>query len=52
MKQVHFEKKGYDVKIDITNKNVSRESNFIVDEIIWQKPDSSNIFMIGFTVTI
>ena len=49
---MHFEKKGYDVKIDITNKNVSRESNFIVDEIIWQKPDSSNIFMIGFTVTI
>ena len=52
LKQVHFEKKGYDVKIDITNKNVSRESNFITDEVILQKSDSSKIFMIGYTVTI
>ena len=49
---MHFEKKGYDVKIDITNKNVSRESNFITDEVILQKSDSSKIFMIGYTVTI
>ena len=43
-----FWNKGYDVIIyvhDVTNKILSRDSNFIVDVVMWPKFGNSNIFM-------
>ena len=41
-----FWNKAYDVIIsvhDVTNKNLSRDSNYIVDVVMWPKFDNSNI---------
>ena len=41
-----FWKKGYDVIIfvnDVTNKTLSRDSNYIVDVVMWPKFDNSSI---------
>ena len=43
-----FWNKGYDVIIyvyDVTNKILSRNSNYIVDVVMWQKFGNSNISM-------
>ena len=43
-----FWKKGYDVKIfvdDVTNKILSRDSNYIVDVFMWPKFGNSSISM-------
>ena len=43
-----FWNKGYDVIIyvhDVTSKILSRDSNFIVDVVMWPKLGNSNIFM-------
>ena len=43
-----FRIKGYDVIIsvcDVINKNVSRDSNYIVDVVMWPKSDNSSTFM-------
>ena len=43
-----FWNKGYDVKIsinDVTNKFLSRDSNYIVDVFIWPKFGNSSIGM-------
>ena len=43
-----FQNKGYDVVIldyDVTNKILSRESNYIIDEVMWTKFGNSNISM-------
>ena len=42
-----FWKKNYDVMIfvhNVTNKILSRDSNYIVDGVMWLKFDDSNIF--------
>ena len=46
--------KGYDVTTfvhDVTNKILSRYSNFIVDLVIWPKFDNSSIFMTEVIIT-
>ena len=43
-----FWKKGYDVIIfvnDVTNKILSRDSNYIVDVVMWPKFGNSSISM-------
>ena len=43
-----FWDKGYDVKIyvdDVTNKTLSRDSNYIVDVFMWPKFGNSSICM-------
>ena len=43
-----FWNKGYDVIIsvdDVTNKILSRDSNYIVDVVMWPKFGNSNISM-------
>ena len=43
-----FWNKGYDIIIsvyDVTNKILSRDSNYIVDVVMWQKFGNSNISM-------
>ena len=43
-----FWNKGYDVIIsvhDVTNKILSRDSNYIVDVVMWPKFGNSSIFM-------
>ena len=43
-----FWNKGYDVIIsvyDVTNKILSRDSNYIVDVVMWQKFGNCNISM-------
>ena len=43
-----FWNKGYDIIIpvnDVTNKLLSRDSNYIVDVFMWPKFVNSNIFM-------
>ena len=43
-----FWKKGYDVIIsvnDVTNKTLSRDSNYIVDVVMWPKFGNSSISM-------
>ena len=42
-----FWKKGYDVIVsvnDATNKTLSRDSNYIVDVVMWPKFGNSSIF--------
>ena len=46
--------KGYDVIIfvhDVTNKILSRYSNYIVDVVIWPKFGNSSIFMTEVIIT-
>ena len=48
LKITAFWNKGYDVIIyvhDVTNKILSRDSNFIVNVVMWPKFGNSNIFM-------
>ena len=43
-----FWKKGYDVKIsvsDVSNKFSSRDSNYIVDVVMWPKFGNSSTYM-------
>ena len=43
-----FWNKGYDVIIsvdDVTNKILSRDSNYIVDVFVWPKFGNSSVFM-------
>ena len=43
-----FWNKGYDVIIpvgDVTNKSLSRDSNYILDVFMWPKFANSSIFM-------
>ena len=43
-----FQNKGYDVIIpdyDVTNKILSRDSNYIVDVVMWPKFGNSSISM-------
>ena len=43
-----FRNKGYDVIIsvdDVTNKILSRDSNYIVDVFVWPKFGNSSVFM-------
>ena len=49
-----FWKKGYDVIIfvnDVPNKTLSRDSNYIVDLVMWPKFGNSNISMREFIIT-
>ena len=49
-----FWKKGYDVIIsvnDVTNKTLSRDSNYIVDVVMWPKFDNSRISMREVIIT-
>ena len=49
-----FWKKGYDVIIsvsDITNKTLSRDSNYFVDVVMWPKFGNSSISMKEFMIT-
>ena len=49
-----FWKKGYDVIIfvnDVTNKILSRDSNYIVDVVTWPKFGNSNISMREVIIT-
>ena len=49
-----FWKKGYDVIIsvnDVTNKTLSRDSNYIVDVVIWPKFGDSSISMKEVIIT-
>ena len=49
-----FWKKGYDVIIfvnDVTNKILSRDSNYIVDVVTWPKFGNSSIFMREVIIT-
>ena len=48
LKTMVFWNKGYDVIIsfdDVTNKILSRNSNYIVDVLMWPKFDNSSISM-------
>ena len=43
-----FWNKGYDIIIsvdDVTNKTLSRDSNYIVDVLVWPKFGNSSVFM-------
>ena len=49
-----FWKKGYDVIIsvsDVTNKTLSRDSNYIVDVAMWPKFGNSSISMREVIIT-
>ena len=49
-----FWNKGYDVIIpvdDVTNKILSRDSNYIVDVVMWPKFGNSSISMREVTIT-
>ena len=49
-----FWKKGYDVIIfasDVTNKILSRDSNYIVDAVTWPKFGNSSISMREVIIT-
>ena len=49
-----FWKKGYDVIIsvnDVTNKILSRDSNYIVDVVMWPKFGNSSISMREVIIT-
>ena len=49
-----FENKGYDVIItvhDVTNKVWSRDSNYIVDAVMWPKFGNSSISMRKVIIT-
>ena len=49
-----FLNKGYDVKIpvhDVTSKFWSRDSNYIVDKVMWPKLNNSSISMWQVIVT-
>ena len=49
-----FWKKGYDVIVSvngITNKTLSRDSNYIVDVVMWPKFGNFSIFMREFIIT-
>ena len=49
-----FGKKGYDVIIsvhDVTNKILSRDSNYIVDVVMWPKFGNSSISMREVIIT-
>ena len=49
-----FWNKGYEVIIpdyDVTNKILSRDSNYFVDVVIWQKFGNSIISMKGVIIT-
>ena len=53
LKITKFWDKGYDVKIyvdDVTNKTLSRDSNYIVDVSLWLKFGNSSI-SIGEVIT-
>ena len=48
LKTTTYWNKGYDVIIpvcDVTNKILSRDSNYIVDAVLWPKFDNSSISM-------
>ena len=54
LKTTVFWNKGYDVIIpvhDVSNKILSRDSNYIVDVVIWPKFGSSSISMREVTIT-
>ena len=49
-----FWKKGYDVIIsvnDVTNKTLSRDSNYIVDVVMWPKFGNSSVSMREVIIT-
>ena len=49
-----FWNKGYDVIIsvdDVTNKILSRDSNYIVDVVMWPKFGNSSIYMREVIIT-
>ena len=49
-----FWKKGYDVIIsvnDVTNKTLSRDSNYIVDVVMWPKLGNASISTREFIIT-
>ena len=49
-----FWNKGYDIIIsvhDITNKNLSRDSKYIVDAVMWPKFDKSSTSMKEVIIT-
>ena len=49
-----FWNRGYDVIIsvhDVTNKILSRDSNYIVDEVQWPKFGNSSISMREYIIT-
>ena len=49
-----FWNKGYDVIIfvhDVTNKILERDSNYIVDVVVWSKFGNSSISMREFIIT-
>ena len=49
-----FWNRGYDVIIsvhDVTNKILSRDSNYIVDEVKWPKFGNSSISMREYIIT-
>ena len=48
LKKDVFQEKGYDIIIsvyDVTNKILSRESNYIVDLVMWPKFGRTSIFI-------
>ena len=50
-----FWNKVYDIIIsvqDVTNQNSSRDSNYIVDVVMWQKFGNSNIYMREVIITL
>ena len=50
-----FWKIGFDLIIsanDVTKKNLSRDSNYIVDVVVWPKFDNSSISMREVIVTL
>ena len=54
LKIMVFWNKGYDVIIpvdDVTNKILSRDSNYIVDVLMWPKFGNCNISMRGVITT-
>ena len=49
-----FRNKGYEVIVpdnDVTNRVLSRDSNYIVDMVIWSKFGNSNISMREVIIT-
>ena len=54
LKITGFRNKGYDVIIyvhDVTNKILSRDSNYIVDVVMWPKFGNSSIYMREVIIT-
>ena len=54
LKTTVFPNKGYDVIItthDFTNKILSRDSNYIVDVVMWPKFGNSSISVRGVIIT-